>query len=544
MKNKILVLPILLLLGITFVVAYSGVGSGTVGDPYQITNCTQLQEMEDDTAGNYILTNDINCSDTINWNDGAGFIPISELSGTLDGQGYSITDLWMDYGGDYAALISFIYDGTVISNINLVNVLSAGSNYVGGLVGTSDGGGVIENCNVSGHIEGGNDIGGLIGWADNTVTITNSHSSAEVYGSNNVGGLVGYSDVATISGCSSSNYVEGSSYVGGLVGYTVLGSLIENSHSSAEVYGYLDRIGGLVGFNDAEIENSYATGNVQAGGIYTGGLVGFNQLNGQITQSYATGDVTGTGNYVGGFVGSQSSNIANSISYCYATGNVNGGASSVGGFVGAGKLIYNSYATGNVNGSNNVGGFVGYQNGEVGYSYSIGAVTSTGTTGGFSAYGFHSPLSTANFWNTETSGQATSYGATGLTTSQMQSISSYSAWTILSTTNTINGYYPYISGTTWYIYHVSPGGGGISQSFDVDTSYQPPVTEVPAETPAPIFAAFPGLQNFNLNEWFQGIGDKIKANINQTFPGIQNIKDFNLEEWGQKQIQKIKENFK
>ena len=44
--------------------AYSGSGTGTAGDPYLITNCTQLQEMNNDLAASYKLANDIDCSAT------------------------------------------------------------------------------------------------------------------------------------------------------------------------------------------------------------------------------------------------------------------------------------------------------------------------------------------------------------------------------------------------------------------------------------------------------------------------------------------------
>ena len=51
---------------------FTGAGSGTSGDPYNITNCTQLQEMENNRTADYELVNDIDCSDTINWNNANG----------------------------------------------------------------------------------------------------------------------------------------------------------------------------------------------------------------------------------------------------------------------------------------------------------------------------------------------------------------------------------------------------------------------------------------------------------------------------------------
>ncbi len=48
--------------------AFSGGGAGTIAEPYQITNATQLQEMKDNLVAHYALMNDIDCSDTVNWN--------------------------------------------------------------------------------------------------------------------------------------------------------------------------------------------------------------------------------------------------------------------------------------------------------------------------------------------------------------------------------------------------------------------------------------------------------------------------------------------
>ncbi len=63
--------------------------------------------------------------------------------------------------------------------------------------------------------------------------------------------------------------------------------------------------------------------------------------------------------------------------------------------------ITNSYSTGSVSGSNYVGGLVGYNYG--------GAITNS-------------------YWDTETSGQTTSDGGTGLTTAQMKQQASFSGW--------------------------------------------------------------------------------------------------------------------
>ncbi|MCK5772660.1 MAG: hypothetical protein KAH57_02625, partial [Thermoplasmata archaeon] len=52
-------------------------GNGTVGNPYQISNVSQLQNMSEDLEAHYLLINDIDASVTVNWNSGKGFLPVA-----------------------------------------------------------------------------------------------------------------------------------------------------------------------------------------------------------------------------------------------------------------------------------------------------------------------------------------------------------------------------------------------------------------------------------------------------------------------------------
>ncbi|THF66278.1 filamentous hemagglutinin N-terminal domain-containing protein [Pseudothauera nasutitermitis] len=195
-------------------------------------------------------------------------------------------------------------------------------------------------------------------------------------------------------------------------------------------------VGGLVGSGMyTTISNSYVTGSVTGEG-HVGGLVGSSRYSSSITDSYATGRVTGEGSQnIGGLVGY---NNASSVTKSYATGNVMGGSVmgrySVGGLVGnntSGSAIANSYATGSVAGSNNVGGLVGYNSdgSTVINSYAIGRVTGNSYLGGLIGENDSSTV-TNSFWNTETTGQTTSAGGTGLTTAQMKTLASFTGWDI------------------------------------------------------------------------------------------------------------------
>ena len=46
-------------------------------------NINTLQGMNNNLSGNYVLGNDIDASDTVNWNDGKGFEPIGDVGGIL-----------------------------------------------------------------------------------------------------------------------------------------------------------------------------------------------------------------------------------------------------------------------------------------------------------------------------------------------------------------------------------------------------------------------------------------------------------------------------
>ncbi|MDO9578363.1 MAG: T9SS type A sorting domain-containing protein [Candidatus Cloacimonadales bacterium] len=194
-------------------------------------------------------------------------------------------------------------------------------------------------------------------------------------------------------------------------GYTIDGLFINRSST--------DDIGlfGITG--SSTIQNLGVTAVNITGNNHSGGLVGKNQ--GTISNSYITGSVSGGSSGVGGIVGYHLySNISNS----YNTGSVSGG-NAVGGLVGNQNygVISNSYSTGsvNVNGGSFIGGFVGMStNGTVSNCYSSGSVS-----GGLGFSGYNTSTISNSFWDTETSGQATSSGGTGKTTAEMKTQSTF-----------------------------------------------------------------------------------------------------------------------
>ena len=255
-----------------------------------------------------------------------GWLPIGDndnrFSGTLNGNGYTLSGLTIQTAADYTGLLRVLSSSGTITGIGLLDVDVRGDVYVGSLVGRSYG------------------------------TITESYSRGRVIGSNRVGGLVGQNDGA-ISAVTVAGQVSSKDRVGGLVGNNIDGIII-NSFSTAQVDGTDTYAGGLVGLNwdDGKIFNSYSRGPVN-GMQWAGGFVGVNR--GTITNSYSRGRVSGS-DEVGGLVGRNGGTIAHS----YSRGPVNG-TRWVGGLVGRsiGGHIRNSYSTGLVTGNRSVGGLVG-----------------------------------------------------------------------------------------------------------------------------------------------------------------------------------------
>ncbi len=292
-----------------------------------IYDCNDLQNMKNDLGGNYALANDIDCSDTVNWNGGAGFEPVGTFSGRLAGQGYGIIDLVINRPAENFIGLFGSTRGTaiMISSLGIVGGSISGKEFVGGLVGESHDGtfnNVYTACSVLGT---GDYIGGLVGqsWY---ATISNSYST---------------SSVSAVSGTFG--------FVGGMVGLNYYG-IISNAYATGSVSGSRDCVGGLLGGNFGSISNSYSTGSV-SGISVVGGLAGTN--GGTLINIYATGSVFGIGS-LGGLVGSHSGVLSNA----YATGLVSGTGNNVGGVLGAynGGVLSNNFWDTQTSGQSTSGG--------------------------------------------------------------------------------------------------------------------------------------------------------------------------------------------
>ena len=410
-------------------------GAGTPANPYLLADIYGVQGIGSSgtlETGSYQLANDVDASGTANWNAGAGFAPVP-LYGNFAGAGHTISGLTINRPSTTrSGLFSQIESGATVSNLVLAGVSVTGSAITGAIAGENAG--TISGVSATGTVTGADDVGGIVGY--NSGTITQSNAAGSVI---NSGGSAG-----------------------GLVGQNGSGGSITQSHATNTITGG-DPDGGLVGDNQASISQSYATGTVSGSGSL-GGLVGANESNGAITQSYATGAVSGPSNpnEVGGFAGSNSGEITQSYETGAVTGNI-----YVGGFTGRndagsgyGGTISQSYSTGSVTGAFFTGGFTGYNTGNIAQAYTTspvtgiagsyatggfvgdndgaisqtyaaGSINGSSATGGFAGQIESGSTLTATYWDTQATGQSngvgsgSSAGTTGLSTAQMQDITSF-----------------------------------------------------------------------------------------------------------------------
>lgn len=209
-------------------------GTGTADDPYLISNESQLEYFRNQSnSGNSYsahakLVNDID----LQYASASSWTPIAQsnsYSGTFDGNGHSIKNLYSSfYQGGHVGLFGIVYGG-IIKNLTVEGVIESSCSNQGMIVGLSVGTNYY-NCVAKGSISAtGNYVryaGGITGYiaqssssvpvmqgCANYVDIT----SAAPY----TGGLIGnVSNAISMTDCANYGNVTGTGIVGGLIGYT------------------------------------------------------------------------------------------------------------------------------------------------------------------------------------------------------------------------------------------------------------------------------------------------------------------------------------
>ena len=231
-----------------------------------------LDGIKQNREANAVLTADIIINENVVNEDGSltantesllAWTPIGSnsyypFSGTFDGQGHSVSGIYINSENNYQGL--FCYNDGTIKNVGVTESYIKGSKYVGGICGYNYGS--ISDCYNSGTISGNSYVGGVCG--DNSYgTISNCYNSGTVSGSEEVGGVCGH-NYGTISNCYNSGTVSG----------------IGESYSS---------IGGVCGYNFGSISNCYFLQGTADGGINGNNESGKAEV--KTSEQFASGEV-------------------------------------------------------------------------------------------------------------------------------------------------------------------------------------------------------------------------------------------------------------
>lgn len=236
---------------------------GQLWDPIYIDTCEELQAINDNLTGSYIMTDDIDCN-------GYGFQPIGEsgqFSGTLNGQGYGISNLEVP-------LFSYL-SGGVVANVHIdsAHIITSSASY-SGILARSSNNSLVANVHTSG-----------------TMQLTQNFSYN--------GGLIGAASTTTIRQSSAVVAVEaagGQLIYGGLVA-SMNNSQVVNSYAVTTVSGAgnFEHIGGIASndFN-SDIINSYAAGSFSGVAIHEAGGLVWSAGSTRISNSFSVVEDSGT----------------------------------------------------------------------------------------------------------------------------------------------------------------------------------------------------------------------------------------------------------
>lgn len=401
-----MILSFLVLLGVDSMstAVYAAATLGTESNPYQITTAKQLQDINNDLSGWYVLTADIDLAQ-VDFAPIGGDAETGSFSGVFDGNGHTISNLNV-FAGKYAGL--FGCNEGVIKNVVLKDANVYGSRYVGGVVAENTSYGTVSACTVqSGNIRSDGsvseiNIGGICGRNTghfegefmNGAAVTAQSNSTNIY----IGGIIGWnqpSENFMISAINTGNIyssvqnIDLSSCAGGLIGFETSSSYtltIMNSRNIGDVsYSTSSKYtiaGGLVGScgSNIAVTNSCNSGDISSSSnlssyynsySYAGGLLGTfesGDLSAVITNSYNVGEVFSNAeyySYAGGLLGHSYRILGITITNSYNTGEVYGtGSCYAGGLIGADDgrktSIANSYNTGRIASAYYNGGLIGF----------------------------------------------------------------------------------------------------------------------------------------------------------------------------------------
>ncbi len=341
----------------------------TVGDftgYTAISTPQQLNAIRNNPTGKYYLARNIVFQKAdfapggAFYNNGAGWVPIPNFKGVLNGNHYAIVNLQVNATGR-AGLFANLLDATV-SNLEMKNCTIRGSGDTGAIAGLVDNDyanqrNLIYNCKATGGTVSGTNTGGIAGNVEGSA-VSLCQNSASVTGTNQVGGIAGRSFSTPIWFAKNSGTITGKNAyaVGGITGASGLGAHILSCSNEGAVKGIYDSnsgasygsfyLGGIVGdMGAAEMRYCANKGNVSVQSTNTnksfvyvaGGIAGRFSNNNQASNCHSMGSIQQTcttgETLMGGLVGviwsNQEAGSRVQLLACYSTGNLKSNLTNV-----------------------------------------------------------------------------------------------------------------------------------------------------------------------------------------------------------------------
>ena len=259
-----------------------------VHDVYELQHMdvNQIYDVDPDKRkilGSYMLADDINASETKDWD--RGFQPIGDVTrgtftGRFDGVGHTITGLTIKPAtntteetcrGMFADI-----DHALIENVSLKGASVSGLKAVGGIVGSAEWS-TIRNVSFSGEVHGGgtglydNCAGGIVGELKHQSKIENAYNEGTIEGNGAVGGIAGYVfNNSTVQNVRNAGKVLGNRQLGGIAG-SVEWSSVRNAVQTGTVEQRTGQgdptVGGVVGLlhDDTVSHAVWKEGSVKEG---------------------------------------------------------------------------------------------------------------------------------------------------------------------------------------------------------------------------------------------------------------------------------------
>jgi len=286
------------------------------------------------------------------------WVPIGTVtrhfSGTLDGAGYTVSDLLIDRTALYSALIGYA-EGAEVRNLSVDGSVT-GAQYVAGIVARAEASTITDCTNLATITATGENAGGIVGYAGAGTAISGTTNAGAVVGLYNVGGIAGQLYGSSVEGSFNTGAVKATgslanSGVGGIAG-NVQRTATPGSVSTSRNEGAVSVVsesassktaaGGIAGYgNGATLALNVSAAAVAAEAGSAGGIVGTG-LTTEVSNSYTRAVVSSVSGAVGGIGGTLGS--GSRIKSSYTTSTVNSGAGSgfygyVGGSLGV-NVVY------------------------------------------------------------------------------------------------------------------------------------------------------------------------------------------------------------